>query len=131
MSCFSPKISTQQASHYLEAKWSPPKYLFYKINVDGAIFSSQKVAGIGVVVKDHEGNFIASLSKKIHAPLGAIEVEARAFEVGIFFVKEVGIREFILEGDSAVIVQTLKKVSHAPSSIASIIYGSLTKCHEF
>ena len=131
MSYFSPKISTQQASHYLEAKWSPPKYLFYKINVDSAVFSSQNAAGIGVVVKDHEGNFIAGLSKKIHTPLGAIEVEAKAFEAGIFFAKEVGIREFILEGDSAVVVQALKEVSHAPSSIVSMIYGSLTKCPEF
>ena len=131
MSCFSPKISTQQASHYQEAKWSPPKYLFYKINVDGAVFSSQKAAGIGVVVRDHEGNFISGLSKKIHAPFSAIEVEAKAFKASIFFAKEMGIREFILEGDSAVIVQALKEVSHAPSSIVSMIYGSLTKCPEF
>ena len=54
-----------------------------------------------------------------------------ALEAGIFFAKEVGIREFISEGDSTVIVQALKEVSHAPFSIASVIYGSLTKCHEF
>ena len=84
-----------------------------------------------MIVRDHEGNFTVGLSKKIHASLGAIEVKAKAFKAGILFAKEVGIREFILEGDSAVIVQALKEVSHAPSSIASMIYGSLTKCHEF
>lgn len=98
MSCFSPKVSTQQTSHYLEAKWFPLNYPLYKINVDGAVFSIPKVAGIGVIVRDHEGNFIVGLGKKILASLGAIEVEAKAFEVGIFFPKEVGIREFILEG---------------------------------
>ena len=36
-----------------------------------------------------------------------------------------------MEGDSVVIVQALKEVSHAPSSIAFVIYGSLTECHEF
>ena len=40
-----------------------------------------------MVVRDHEGNFIAGLSKKIHALLGAVEVEAKAFEAGIFFAK--------------------------------------------
>ena len=54
-----------------------------------------------------------------------------AFEAGIFFAKEVGTREFILEGNCAVIVQALKEVSRASSSIAYVIYGSLTKCHEF
>ena len=87
-----------QASHYLEAKWSPPKYPIYTINVDGAVFSSQKAADIAVVVRDHEGNFIVGLSK------GAVEVEAKAFEANIFFAKEVGSREFILEGDSVVTV---------------------------
>ena len=131
VSCLSSEVSAQQASHHLEANWSPPNYPLYKINVDGAVFSSQKAAGIGVIVRDYEGNFIARLSKKIHAPLGAIEVEAKALEAGIFFEKEVGIREFILEGDSAVTIQALKEVSHAPSSIASMIYGSLIECHEF
>ena len=34
------------------------------------------------------GNFIAGLSKKIHAPLGTIKAEAKAFEVGIIFAKK-------------------------------------------
>ena len=83
VSCLSPKVFAQQASHHLEANWSPPNYPLYKINVDGAVFSSQKAAGIGVIVRDYEGNFIAGLSKKIHAPLGAIEVEAEALEIGM------------------------------------------------
>ena len=36
-----------------------------------------------------------------------------------------------MEEDFVVIVQALKEVSHAPSSIAFVIYGSLTECHEF
>ena len=83
-----------------------------------------------MVVRDHEGNFIVGLSK-IHAPLGSVEVEAKAFEADTFFAKEEGIREFILEGDFVVTVQALKEVSRAPSSIAFVIYGSLTECHEF
>lgn len=50
------------------------------VNVDGAIFSSQKVARVGVIIQDHEDKFIVGLCKKIQAPLGAIEVKAKAFE---------------------------------------------------
>ena len=56
---------------------------FYKVNVDGAVFGKQKKTSVGVVIRDLEGNFIASLSKEYKAPLGAIEVEAGAFETGI------------------------------------------------
>ena len=48
--------------------------------MDGAIFYSQKAAGIGVIIQDHEDKFIVGLCKKIQAPLGAIEVKAKAFE---------------------------------------------------
>ena len=63
----------------------------YKINVDGVVFSSQKQARIGVIIRYSKGNFITGLSKKLNAPLGAIEAEAKAFEEGIVFVGEVGI----------------------------------------
>ena len=126
MSC-----SPLKASPHMEMNWSPPRYPLYMTNVDGVVFSAQKAASVGVIVRDHEGRFIAGLSKKIHDPLGAIVAEAKAFEVGIIFAKEVGIKESVLEGDSIIIVQALKECSHAPSSVAPLIYGMLAKCHEF
>ena len=115
----------------MEVNWSPPRYPLYKINVNGIVFLAQKVASVGVIVHDHEGRFIAGLNKKIHERFGATEAEAKAFEVDIIIAKEVGIREFVLEGDSIIIVQALKECSHAPSSVAPLIYEMLAKCHEF
>lgn len=83
----------------LEISWTPPTSPSYKINVDATIFSAQKNAGVGVIVRDHVGNFIPGLSKKIHASLGTIEAKAKAFEAGVIFAKETGIRDFVLEGD--------------------------------
>ena len=45
----------------------------------------------------------AALSKKIKAPLGAVEAEAMAYEAGLLFAKDIGIQDFIVEGDSLVI----------------------------
>lgn len=92
----------------LEVNWFPPIFPSFKINVDVVVFSTQQAAIVGVIIHDHEGNFIAGLSRKIHAPLGTVEAEAKAFEVGIIFAKEAGIRDFVLKGDSSVIVQALK-----------------------
>lgn len=45
----------------------------------GTVFSSTKEAGVGIVARDHTSALIAALSKKISAPLGPLESEAKAF----------------------------------------------------
>ena len=42
-----------------------------------------------------------------------------------------GIRDLVLEGDSSIIVQALKQVSNAPSTVSSLIYGMIIEYNEF
>ena len=63
--------------------------------------------------------------------MGIIDSEAKAFETGIIFAKEVGIREFVLEGDSLTTIQALKECSPAPSYVSNMVYGTLAECNEF
>ena len=46
------------------SKWEPLAFPFYKVNVDEAVFKEQKEVRVGVVIRDHVGNFIAGFSKK-------------------------------------------------------------------
>ena len=47
------------------------------------MFTSQKMVGVGVLIQDAKGRLIGTCSKKIMAPLSAIEAESKAFEVGL------------------------------------------------
>lgn len=80
--------------------WSPPPPNSYKVSVDGATFLAQRAVGVGVVVRDELGRVVAALSKRINAPLGAVEAEAKAFETGLQYSKDIGVQDIILEGDS-------------------------------
>lgn len=103
--------------------WAPPWGGQFKIKVDGAVFTNQKAGGVGVVIKDSEGRLEAALSKKIPVPLGTAEAEAKAFQVGLLFAKEVGVCDVILEGDSMIIYNALCNYSLAPSLIVSVVQG--------
>ena len=111
--------------------WTPPPPTRYKINVDGTVFAAQKSASIGIIIRDSDGSVIGACSKKIHFPLGAVEVEAKAVEFGLHFAKDLLIQDFILEGDSLVVFNALSKISSPPSSIAAMICGSVSISHEF
>ena len=103
----------------------------FKVNVDGAVFSALGAVGIGIIIRDEEGRVEAALSKRIKAPLGAIEAEAKAFEAGLLFAKDIGIQEVVLEGDSIIIYNALCEVSNPPSSVKPIIEGMHALCRDF
>ena len=83
----------------------------FNVSMDGAVFSKQKATGVGVIIWDDRGRLKAAMTMKLHAPLGALEVEAKAFEVGMQFAKDVGIQDVVLEGDSIIIYRALCELS--------------------
>ena len=123
--------STRPYKESVEATWQPPKSPWYKANMDGVVFSQQKETGIGVVIRDHHGAVVAALSKKLKAPLGAIEVEAKAMEEAVNFVWDMGIRDFLFESDSLTMVNAMLCLTNPPSSISNIIAGSLSQLYKF
>ena len=118
------KLSIKAVQDQIE-HWCPPPENMYKVNVDGTVFSAKKEAGIGIVARDCHGLVIAAMSMKVSAPLGPLEVEAKAFEAGLQFAKDLGIQDFILEGDSLNVYRALVGLSHAAVVVAPIIYGIL------
>ena len=94
-----------------------------KINVDGALSKPSYFAGIGVVIHDDARSIVAVLGKHFHVPLGSLEVEAKAFEVGLQLAWDLGLQNVVLEGDSLVIVRALCGLSNPPSSVDSLCFG--------
>ena len=50
-----------------------------------------------MVARDHEGQVIAAMSKKLWVPLGPLEAEVKAMEEGILFAWDVGLQDVIFE----------------------------------
>ena len=52
-------------------------------------------------------------------------------EVGLQFAKDLSVQDFILEGDSLLVINALKDLSLPPSFVAAIISSSLFVSQEF
>ena len=103
--------------------WSPPNASVFKVNVDEVVFAEQRKLGVGVVIRNCEGLFMGALSMKLNQHLGSLEVEPKAYELGITFAKDMGFHEIVLEGDSVMVSNDIAGISPPPSLIASVVYG--------
>ncbi|KAL0015534.1 hypothetical protein SO802_002603 [Lithocarpus litseifolius] len=103
--------------------WTPSREGSYKVNVDGAVFKETGSYGIGIVIRNERGLIMGAMSKKMDIPLGALEVEAKAFEEGILLAGNLGLKDIVLEGEVKVVTDALASSSSPPSSIQMIIEG--------
>ena len=88
-------------------KWKAPSLDQYKINVDGAVFKEQCMAGVGILIRDAKGQLIGACSRKLEAPLGAIKAKAKNVELGLLFARDLSIQDFTLESDSLTLINAL------------------------
>jgi len=94
------KLSRSRLDNHNTIVWKPPPPSYFKVNVDGALFTKSKQFGMGVMVRDEEGNVVVAMCRKMDLPLGALETEAKALEIAVKFAEEVGLRDVVFEGDS-------------------------------
>ena len=66
---------------------------------------------------------IVALSKQVQQPLGPLEIEAKAMEVGVLFDWDVSIREVIFECDSKIVSDALLGLCTSPMIILNILVG--------
>ena len=66
---------------------------------------------------------VAALSKQVQLPLGPLEIEAKAMEVGVSFAWDVGIRQVILECDSKIVFDALLGLCTSPIIVSNILAG--------
>ena len=106
----------QQGTRRARSRWKPPRSEFLKINYDGAIFPNENKSGIGVVIRDGDGEVIASCSKLLHQAYSSREVEAMAAVTALSLASDIGVQQAILEGDSLEVfkAQTDDSVPLAP-----------------
>ena len=103
-------------------KWEPPTIAMkLKTNFDEAMFSKFDQAGIGVVVRNHEGQVMVALSEKIKKPASVETLEALVARRVVIFILELGFNQFMFEGDLEVINKALNYDDFSLASVGHII----------
>ena len=122
-----------EEDHLPEKGTAPPQGLL-KLNVDGATFADENAVGIGAVIEDWKGRFIAAFVKKIMGEAEALRAEVLAIREGLLLAQNLGIRALILEGDARIVLESFEQSTTFQSHngiILSEAYGLVAKFNYF
>ena len=78
-----------------------------------------------MVIRDHTGAVIASLTQLTAPALQPIEIEAIAASRALEFGQEIGITEAVLEGDSELIINSLKVGDQSIASVEPLLQDAI------
>lgn len=106
----------QHVSH----SWVPPSPGWLKVNVDGAFKVDSLRGGVGVVLRDFDGQFVAGFGTPMAHVNSAEHVEAMAVLLALQFVLNHGFQPITLESDSLIVVKACQSASPNLSMLGRI-----------
>jgi hypothetical protein len=94
-----PNVSNRCESNAFIQKWVPPPEDWVKANVDAAIFAHSGKMGVGCVIRDHNGTFLAATSQVIDRVSEPELAEALAVRCTLKFIFEQNWKKVIIASD--------------------------------
>jgi ribonuclease HI len=104
-----------------QPQWTKPPQGFAKVNWDAAVDSNRKRIGLGVIVRNHEGDALAMISETMGSSTDPVTAEALAARRAVEVSHMLGLRKIILEGDALQIVQALQSTDGGKYSYGLLI----------
>ena len=108
-------------SRSLWAGWSPPPEGVYKANFDATLFEHCNCVGLGVVVRDCNGDVIAALSQRITLPHSVEHAEALAASQVVTLARELCLSQLVFEGGCQKVIAAINSTGACHTLFGHII----------
>ncbi|KAM6563586.1 hypothetical protein CsatB_023584 [Cannabis sativa] len=96
--------------------WKPPSLHKLKLNVDVAVNTVDKILGVGAIVRDHDGQVVAALSKPIQGCFRSDEMEAKALFHALNWITQLDLEIDYVETDA---LRVSSAINHASSDLSA------------
>ncbi|XP_024164458.1 uncharacterized protein LOC112171517 [Rosa chinensis] len=100
--------------------WKSPPLGYVKLNTDRAFISETSASGIGLVMRDNLGQFLACEGKPVRGLLSAEHAELLACKAAIDLIVDRSLQPAIVETDSLIVQQQLVGVGNNLSRLGRI-----------
>uniref|UniRef100_A0A803NW04 Reverse transcriptase domain-containing protein n=1 Tax=Cannabis sativa TaxID=3483 RepID=A0A803NW04_CANSA len=114
-------VAAMKARPTAGVPWTPPLLNKLKLNVDAAINTTDKILGIGAIVRNHDGQVVAALSKPVQGCFRSDEMEAKALFHALNWITQLSLKIDYVETDALRVSSAINNASFDLSSFSDII----------
>jgi ribonuclease HI len=128
---FKPQSSTRHDTTISGVRWSPPPEGTVYINCDAALFSSLRRMGLGVVIRNHIGQYVAAC-RELHEEVTTPEVvEALALRRALSLAGDEGFSKIMVVSDCLSLVQRVLAPRMDRSSVGVVVQDIKALAQDF
>ncbi|XP_062020887.1 uncharacterized protein LOC133737321 [Rosa rugosa] len=88
----------------LRPKWKPDEHGALKLNVDAAFLSSTTKGGVGGVLRDASGRFVAAFASPVGHAASPKQCELMAIRAGLDLLVSLQVQQVVVESDSTMAI---------------------------
>lgn len=92
-----------------EHKWKPPEVNHLKINVDASVVGGQDFFSVGMVLRDHQGQYIAGKTMRFAGVVSVVEAELTGILEAMLWSQELEGDHITVESDSLISVNAINQ----------------------
>lgn len=104
-----------------DRKWQPPELCCIKINVDAAVKEGHDWFAIGMVARNHMGQYMLGKTMKLAGKVSVVEAETTGILEAMSWANESIICNMIVESDSLISVQNVLQAKKNLLEVGDII----------
>jgi ribonuclease HI len=118
---FKPLTSHSRETLATTSRWSPTPVGSVVIHVDATLFSSSSRMGVGIVIKNHMGNFLAACSRLLDQVTVPEIAEALAIRSAVSLAKDEGWNNVIMVSDCLSVIQRIRSPIRDRSMVGVVV----------
>lgn len=103
------QVEGTTASAQQELRWNRPREGTFKLNVDASVKQNQDHFAVGMVLRNHEGRFVAGKAARFRGVVQVLEAEVMAIFEALKWLEDMHPMEVMIESDSLLAVRAMNK----------------------
>ncbi|KAK2661322.1 hypothetical protein Ddye_007855 [Dipteronia dyeriana] len=111
-----------------EIRWKRPREGLFKVNTDATICIERNIVGLGIVIRNHEGEVMGCSSQSTVSNYTPQIAEACAIFRGLLFAKDAGLLPAVIESDAKTVVDLINVEAPSRADIGIVISDIVYFC---